>query len=222
MKVKETKIFQNLAYLGENEAIRFVCRLVGKKYDGRESVESWLNNYDATELDTLVANGSFDNAIICAASEYVNRTQAARRHSIVCDAIGFRFPLHELVADEKKALISARVTWKEKEEKRARYIANVGVFDTLMTKREKEQTTRTECQTAIASLDAANVAKNNPARTFMKNQISACDSEIKALTKELANAYNEYVGLSLADYIPDSVLSEFDGKTTTKKNNPTK
>lgn len=217
MKIKDTKIFQNLSYLGENEAIRFVCRLVGKKYDGRESVESWLNTYDANELDALVSNGSFDNAIICASSEYVNRTQAARRHSIVCDAIGFRFPLHELVADEKKALISARTIWKEREEKRARYIANVGVFNTLLTKREKEQATLTECQTAIASLDTAKVAKNNPARTFMENQISACESEIKALTKELKNAYNEYMELSLADYIPDVVLSEFDGKDDDEK-----
>lgn len=218
MKIKDSKIFRNLAYLGENEAIRFVCRLVGKKYDGRESVESWLNNYNATELDTLVANGSFDNAIICAASEYVNRTQAARRHRIVCDAIGFSFPLHEHVADEKKALISARIAWKEKEEKRARYIANVGVFDTLTAKREKEQTTLTECQTAIASLDAAKVAKDNPARTFMDNQISACEAEIKALTKELHNAYNEYIDLSLAGYIPDAVLFEFgDGKDDDNK-----
>lgn len=209
MKVKETKIFQNLAYLGENEAIKFVCRLVGKKYDGRESVESWLNNYDATELDALIANGSFDNAIICAASEYVNRTQAARRHRIVCDAIGFRFPLHELVADEKKALMGARVAWKDKEEKRARYIANVGVFETLMTKRDAQRKTLTECNDAIKSLDVAKVAKDNPARIFMQSQIKACTSEIKALTTELRKCYNEYMDLDLSSYIPEDVTNEF-------------
>lgn len=213
MKVKETKLWENIAYLGDVHAIKFICRLLNKKYESRESIESWMNIYDADELDNLVASGQFDTAIINAASEYVNRTQAARRHSIVCNAIGFHFPLHELVADEKKALIRARIAWKEKEEKRARYIANVSVFDTLTAKREKEQTTLTECQTAIASLDTAKVAKNNPARTFMENQISACESEIRALTKELHNAYNEYIDLSLAGYIPDAVLSEFgDGK----------
>lgn len=218
MKVKETKIWTNIQYLGEVSAIKFVCRLLNKKYDGRESIEAWMNTYDASELDALVASGQFDTAIINAASEYVNRTQAARRHSIVCDAIGFRFPLHELVADEKKALISARIAWKEKEEKRARYIENRGVFNTLITKRDKEQATLTECQTAIKSLDVAKVAKENPARTFMENQISACESEIKALTAELRKCYNEYMDLDLSTYIPDDITREFSGITETPEN----
>lgn len=214
-KVKETKVFQNLSYLGENAAIRFVCRLVGKKYESRESIESWMNTYDASELDALVASGQFDNAIICAASEYVNRTQAARRHSIVCDAIGFRFPLHELVADEKRALVGARVARKENEEKRARYTANVGIFDTLMTKRVAQDETLAQCKEAINSLDAAKVAKNNPARTFLENQISACESEIIALTKEMYKAYNEYYELSLIDIIPPAIVDEFADRETT-------
>lgn len=209
MKVKETKIWTNIQYLGEVSAIKFVCRLLNKKYDGRESIEAWMNTYDASELDALVASGQFDTAIINAASEYVNRTQAARRHSIVCDAIGFRFPLHELVADEKKALISARIAWKEKEEKRARYIENRGVFDTLTTKRDAQRNTLAECNNAIKSLDVAKVAKGNPARTFMENQISACESEIKALTAELRKCYNEYVDLDLSTYIPDDITREF-------------
>ena len=131
--------------------------------------------------------------------------------------VGFRFPQHELVADEKRALINARAAWKEREEKRARYIANASVFDTLIAKREKKYATMAECKTAIQSLDAAKVTKNSPARTFIENQISACALEIKALTKDLTNTYNEYVELSLADYIPDVVLSEFDGKNENEK-----
>lgn len=218
MKIKETEIFQRLENrIGTQWAIRFIFRLYNYEYTTPEQNEVVLNNINADEFVKQVANGNFDNAIVNAASEYVNKTQADRRHRLITTVIGFGFPMHELVSDEKKTLAACREEWKKAEEKRYRYIANVGVFDTLMTKREKEIATQTECQTAIASLDTAKVAKDNPARIFMQSQIKACESEIKALTKELANAYNEYVGLSLADYIPDCVLSEFGGKDDDKQ-----
>ena len=219
MKIKETEIFQRLENrIGTQWAIRFIFRLYNCEYTTPEKNEIQLNNINVDEFIQQVANGNFDNAIVNAASEYVNKTQADRRHSLITTVIGFNFPMHELVSDEKKTLTACRTEWKKAEEKRARYIENRGVFDTLITKRDKEQSTLTECQTAIASLDTAKVAKENPARIFMQSQIKACESEIKALTAELRKCYDEYMNLDLSAYIPDDIIREFSGDTETPEN----
>lgn len=210
MKIKETEIFQRLENrIGTQWAIRFIFRLYNCEYTTPEKNELQLNNINVDEFIQQVANGSFDTAIVNAASEYVNKTQADRRHRLITAVIGFDFPMHELVSDEKKTLIACRTEWKRAEEKRSRYIENRGVFDTLTTKRDAQRNTLAECQTAIKSLDVAKVAKENPARTFMENQISACESEIKALTAELRKCYNEYVDLDLSTYIPEDIIKEF-------------
>lgn len=216
MKIQETEIFQRLENrIGTQWAIRFILRLYNCEYTTPEKNELQLNNINADEFVKQVANGNFDNAIVNAASEYVNKTQTDRRHRLITTVIGFGFPMHELVSDEKKTLTACRDEWKMAEEKRARYIENRGVFDTLTTKRDAQRKTLTECSDAINSLDAAKVAKDNPARTFLENQISACESEIIALTKEMYKAYNEYYELSLIDIIPPAIVDEFADRETT-------
>ena len=219
MKIKETEIFQRLENrIGTQCAIRFIFRLYNCEYTTPEKNELQLNNINAEEFIQQVANGNFDHAIVNAASEYVNKTQADRRHRLITTVIGFNFPMHELVSDEKKTLTTCRTEWKKAEEKRARYIENRGVFDTLTTKRDAQRNTLAECNNAIKSLDVAKVAKENPARIFMQSQIKACESEIKALTAELLKCYNEYMDLDLSTYIPDDIIREFSGITETPEN----
>lgn len=219
MKIKETEIFQRLENrIGTQWAIKFIFRLYNCEYTTPEKNEIQLNNINVDEFIQQVANGNFDNAIVNAASEYVNKTQADRRHHLITTVIGFNFPMHELVSDEKKTLTACRTEWKKAEEKRARYIENRGVFDTLTTKRDAQRNTLAECNNAIKSLDVAKVAKENPARTFMQSQIKACESEIKALTAELRKCYDEYMNLDLSAYIPDDITREFSEDTETSEN----
>ena len=95
MKIKETEIFQRLENrIGTQWAIRFIFRLYNCEYTTPEKNELQLNNINVDEFIQQVANGNFDNAIVNAASEYVNKTQADRRHRLITTVIGFNFPMH--------------------------------------------------------------------------------------------------------------------------------
>ena len=213
MKINETNFFKSLEKtVGTEWAKRILLRVLNCKYGDPTENNALLKNINAEEFNTQLANGAHDNAIINAVSEYINKTLPSRRHRIICAAVGFNYPAHELVSDEKKALAACRKHWQELEAKKAKLIDNRDVFGVLATKRALQINRLDECVSAIKSLDDVKVAKNNPAREFMAKQMQACEAEIKALTNEIAQCYDNYISFNLDSYIPEEIVKEMDEK----------